>query len=120
MTDFLTLTLKIFDVKLSTIASRYTSITSSYFIYRPHSTDSFTHRKMTMSLADRSTKTQKVKVVPVLGHDPEQNRTEKIKVRFDLIILYTREWERLRVREREREREGDRQRQTDRHREREI
>ncbi|KAF6023305.1 hypothetical protein EB796_018395 [Bugula neritina] len=33
--------------------------------FRPHSTDSFTHRKMTMSLADRSTKSAKTKVLPI-------------------------------------------------------
>ena len=47
--------------------------------FRPHSTDSFTHRKMTMSLADRSSKTQKVKVLPIAGKDPESQRTEMIK-----------------------------------------
>jgi len=35
---------------------------------------------MTMSLADRSTKTQKVKVLPIAGKDPESQRTEMIKV----------------------------------------
>ena len=49
-------------------------------VCRPHSTDSFTHRKMTLSLADRSTKTQKVKVLPIAGKDPESQRTEMIKV----------------------------------------
>ena len=47
---------------------------------RPHSTESFTHRKMTMSLADRSTKTQKVKVIPIAGNDPDAHREEMIKV----------------------------------------
>ena len=47
--------------------------------FRPHSTDSFTHRKMTMSLADRTSKTQKVKVLPIAGKDPESQRTEMIK-----------------------------------------
>lgn len=47
--------------------------------FRPHSTESFTHRKMTLSLADRSTKTQKVKVLPIHGKDPDANRNEMIK-----------------------------------------
>uniref|UniRef100_T1JUX6 RNA polymerase-associated protein LEO1 n=1 Tax=Tetranychus urticae TaxID=32264 RepID=T1JUX6_TETUR len=32
--------------------------------FRPHSTDSFTHRKMTLSLAERSHKTQKIRDLP--------------------------------------------------------
>lgn len=50
------------------------------FIFRPHSTDSFTHRKMTLSLADRSSKAQKVKVLPIVGKNPESQRSELIKV----------------------------------------
>lgn len=48
--------------------------------FRPHSTESFTHRKMTLSLADRSLKTSGIKVLSQVGHDPDQNRYEKIKV----------------------------------------
>ena len=51
-----------------------------FVVGRPHSTDSFTHRKMTMSLADRSTKAQKVKVLPIHGSDPDAHRSEMIKV----------------------------------------
>ena len=49
--------------------------------FRPHSTDSFTHRKMTMSLADKNAKKQKLKVLPIAGVDPESQRSEMIKVR---------------------------------------
>ncbi len=49
--------------------------------FRPHSTESFTHKKMTLSLADRSQKTTGIKVLSQVGADPEQNREEKIKVR---------------------------------------
>lgn len=48
--------------------------------FRPHSTESFTHRKMTMSMADRTSKTQKVKVLPVVGKDPEAQKLELLKV----------------------------------------
>lgn len=48
--------------------------------FRPHSTDSFTHKKMTLSLADRSTKTSGIKIMGVVGADPDANRYEKIKV----------------------------------------
>ena len=54
---------------------------------RPHSTESFTHRKMTLSLADRSTKKQKVKVLPISGRDPESQRSEMIKVGLILCEL---------------------------------
>lgn len=47
--------------------------------FRPHSTDSFTHKKMTMSLADRSQKLQGIKVLSTVGHNPDQNRYELIK-----------------------------------------
>lgn len=52
--------------------------------FRPHSTESFTHKKMTLSLADRSQKTSGIKVLTQVGADPEHNREEKIKV----IILF--------------------------------
>ncbi|XP_043255978.1 another transcription unit protein [Colletes gigas] len=47
--------------------------------FRPHSTESFTHRKMTMSLADRSQKTSGIKVLSQVGTNPDQNRYEMIK-----------------------------------------
>ncbi|ELK36041.1 RNA polymerase-associated protein LEO1 [Myotis davidii] len=49
--------------------------------FRPHSTDSATHRKMTLSLADRCSKTQKIRILPMAGRDPECQRTEMIKKR---------------------------------------
>ncbi|ESO04390.1 hypothetical protein HELRODRAFT_79298, partial [Helobdella robusta] len=58
--------------------------------FRPHSTDSFTHRKMTMSLADRSSKTQKVKVLPIVGKDPESQRSELIKKEDERLKAVTR------------------------------
>ncbi|KAM3188425.1 hypothetical protein ACTXT7_000251 [Hymenolepis weldensis] len=47
--------------------------------FRPHSTDSFTHRKMTLSLADKSSKTQKVKILTLVGANPEVERAEQIR-----------------------------------------
>lgn len=47
--------------------------------FRPHSTESFTHRKMTMSLADRSTKAQGIKVLSSVGANPEAHRDVLIK-----------------------------------------
>uniref|UniRef100_A0A671SHT6 RNA polymerase-associated protein LEO1 n=1 Tax=Sinocyclocheilus anshuiensis TaxID=1608454 RepID=A0A671SHT6_9TELE len=49
--------------------------------FRPHSTDSATHRKMTLSLADRCSKTQKIRILPMAGRDPESQRNEMIKVK---------------------------------------
>ena len=48
-------------------------------IFRPHSTESFTHRKMTLSLAERSQKKQQIKVLPIAGKDPENLRKELMK-----------------------------------------
>ncbi|CAH8462135.1 unnamed protein product [Schistosoma turkestanicum] len=47
--------------------------------FRPHSTDSFTHRKITLSLADKTNKLQKVKILPVTGVDPESNRNVLVR-----------------------------------------
>lgn len=47
---------------------------------------------MTLSLADRSTKAQKVKVLPISGRDPDAHRSEMIKVKilntFHFITYY--------------------------------
>lgn len=50
--------------------------------FRPHSTESFTHRKMTLSLADRSTKTTGIKIMSQVGVDPDLDRETRIKVIF--------------------------------------
>lgn len=47
--------------------------------FRPHSTDSFTHKKMTMSLADRSQKTAGIKILTQVGNDPDAERAENLK-----------------------------------------
>lgn len=53
---------------------------------RPNSTESSTHRKLTLSLADRSQKTQKIRMLNNPGQDPEarlnelsKNEDEKIR-----------------------------------------
>lgn len=48
--------------------------------FRPHSTESFTHRKMTLSLADRSQKTSGIKILSQVGVDPDQDRQYQLKV----------------------------------------
>lgn len=47
--------------------------------FRPHSTASQTHRKMTMSIADRMNKAQKVKMMPAMEKDPESQRESALK-----------------------------------------
>lgn len=47
--------------------------------FRPYSTESFTHKKMTMSLADRSQKTAGIKILTTVGSDPDANRYIKLK-----------------------------------------
>ncbi|WAR01332.1 LEO1-like protein [Mya arenaria] len=77
------------------------SIFKTKLSFRPHSTESFTHRKMTLSLADRSTKKQKVKILPISGHDPESQRSEMIKKEEErLRASMKRESQKRRVRER--------------------
>ena len=53
--------------------------------FRPHSTSSQTHRKMTLSIADRASKAQKIRVLPAAGMDPEAQRSELIKVRTSIV-----------------------------------
>lgn len=47
--------------------------------FRPHSTESFTHRKMTLSLADRSQKTSGIKILSQVGVDPDNDRAIRLK-----------------------------------------
>lgn len=47
--------------------------------FRPHSTESFTHKKMTMSLADRSQKTAGIKILTQVGYDPDTDRMMNLK-----------------------------------------
>merc|ERR1712107_530611 len=47
--------------------------------FRPHSTDSQTHKKMTLSMADRSGKANQIKVISIVGVDPDVNRWQRIK-----------------------------------------
>merc|ERR550539_1192804 len=47
--------------------------------FRPHSVDSHTHKKMTMSMADRSTKSNQIKVISHVGNNPEEGRYARMK-----------------------------------------
>ncbi|EDV21687.1 uncharacterized protein TRIADDRAFT_59652 [Trichoplax adhaerens] len=48
---------------------------------RPHSTESQTHRKMTLSIADKCSKAQKICILPAIEKNPEYRRHEMIKVK---------------------------------------
>uniref|UniRef100_A0A1I8GF13 DUF3421 domain-containing protein n=1 Tax=Macrostomum lignano TaxID=282301 RepID=A0A1I8GF13_9PLAT len=48
-------------------------------VFRPHSTASATHKKITRSLADKSSKQHTVKVLPILSADPERVRQEALR-----------------------------------------
>jgi len=47
--------------------------------FRPHSTESKTHQKMTRQMADRSHKATGIKVISQVGRNPETNRYKRIK-----------------------------------------
>lgn len=47
--------------------------------FRPHSTDSYTHKKMTKTLADRSQKTSGIKILTQVGKDPDADRYFNLK-----------------------------------------
>merc|ERR1711915_259915 len=47
--------------------------------FRPNGVDSHTHKKMTLSMADRSTKSNQIKVISHVGNNPEEGRWEKIR-----------------------------------------
>ncbi|CAJ0602398.1 unnamed protein product [Cylicocyclus nassatus] len=48
-------------------------------IFRPHSTDSETHKKVTMSMAERTRKSAQVRMVAEVGANPEQARREAVR-----------------------------------------
>jgi RNA polymerase-associated protein LEO1 len=77
------------------------AVFKSKLSFRPYSTESFTHRKITLSLADRSQKTQKIKVISEVGMNPEAGRWQKIKQEEQsLRFAFRREQKKKRVRER--------------------
>ncbi|XP_025849272.1 RNA polymerase-associated protein LEO1-like [Vulpes vulpes] len=55
------------------------AVFKSKLTFRPHSTDCATQRKMTLPLGNRCSKTQRIRILPIAGCDPECQRTEIIK-----------------------------------------
>ncbi|KAL9966187.1 hypothetical protein ACROYT_G024225 [Oculina patagonica] len=77
------------------------SVFKEKLTFRPHSTASQTHRKMTLSIADRASKAQKIRVLPAAGMDPEAQRSELIKKEDErLRTQLRRENQQRRMRER--------------------
>lgn len=68
---------------------------------RPYSTESLTHRKLTLSLADRSQKTQKIRMLNNPGQDPEVRLSELSKREDDKMkATLRRESKQRRIQER--------------------
>lgn len=77
------------------------AIFNSKLSIRPNSTESFTHRKLTLSLADRSLKTQKIRMLNNPGQDPEARLNELSKKEDDkLKATLRRETKQRRLHER--------------------
>lgn len=77
------------------------AIFNSKLSIRPNSTESFTHRKLTLSLADRSQKTQKIRMLNNPGQDPEARLSELNKKEDDrLKATLRRETKQRRIQER--------------------
>ncbi|XP_052866173.1 another transcription unit protein [Anopheles cruzii] len=55
------------------------SVFRTKLTFRPHSTESFTHQKMLISLADRSQKTSGIKILTQVGADPDADRKQNLK-----------------------------------------
>ncbi|KAI1719081.1 leo1-like protein domain-containing protein [Ditylenchus destructor] len=55
------------------------SVFTEKLVFRPHSTETLTHRKVTLSMADKSSKTQKVKVINDVGDNPEAQKQALIR-----------------------------------------
>uniref|UniRef100_A0A182S5L1 Another transcription unit protein n=1 Tax=Anopheles maculatus TaxID=74869 RepID=A0A182S5L1_9DIPT len=55
------------------------SVFRTKLTFRPHSTESFTHQKMLISLADRSQKTSGIKILTQVGFDPDADRKQNLK-----------------------------------------
>ena len=51
----------------------------SKMMFRIHSTDSYTHKKLTMRISDRVSKASKAKTLPAVGKNPEAQREELLK-----------------------------------------
>lgn len=50
------------------------------YTFRPHSTDTATHRKLTLNMADKTNKGSKVKMMNAVGINPEQQRKVSVVI----------------------------------------
>jgi len=80
------------------------AIMSEKLKFRPHSTDTLTHRKVTLSMADKTNRIQKVKVIASLGDNPETQKQELIRQEEEkLKAIARREANQRRIRDRPRQ-----------------
>lgn len=71
--------------------------------FRPHSTDTLTHRKVTLNMASKTGKSQKVKVITDVGDNPETQKQELIRQEEERLKAQNRrEAQQRRLRERPR------------------
>ncbi|KAI4583235.1 hypothetical protein MJG53_008448 [Ovis ammon polii x Ovis aries] len=56
------------------------AVFKSKLTFRPHATDYATHKKVTLPLASRCSRLQMIRILPVVGPDPECQRVELIKL----------------------------------------
>ncbi|KAH7729256.1 Leo1-like protein [Aphelenchoides avenae] len=79
------------------------SVFKDKLVFRPHSTETLTHRKVTMTMADKSNRTQKVKVMTDVGRNPETEKQQLIRREEEKLRANARrESQQRRVRERPR------------------
>uniref|UniRef100_A0A914L3T1 RNA polymerase-associated protein LEO1 n=1 Tax=Meloidogyne incognita TaxID=6306 RepID=A0A914L3T1_MELIC len=70
-------------------------------VFRPHSTETLTHRKMTMNMAEKTSKAQKVRMLANVGDNPNAQRKEMIRLEEEkLRAAARREAQQRKVRER--------------------
>jgi hypothetical protein len=50
------------------------SVFAEMLVFRPHSTDTLTHRKMTMNMAEKTSKAQKVRMLANVGDNPDAQK----------------------------------------------
>jgi RNA polymerase-associated protein LEO1 len=50
------------------------SVFAEKLVFRPHSTDTLTHRKMTMNMAEKTSKAQKVRMLANVGDNPDAQK----------------------------------------------
>lgn len=66
-------------------------------VFRPISTDTLTHKKMTLTMAEKTNKAQKVRVLADVGLNPEQTKAVRFLYNFKLRNLGARSKRRRKI-----------------------